>query len=78
MPASTPVPVLKVTPPGSVPVRAKVGAGKPLPVTWKLPDTPVSNEVLSRLVTAGAWLTVSVKACAAGLPTPLLALMVKA
>ena len=78
MPASTPVPVLKVTPPGSVPVRAKVGAGKPLPVTWKLPATPTSNKVPFRLVTAAAWLTVRVKACVPGLPTPLLALTVKA
>ena len=36
----------------------------------KLPATLLVNVVLFALVMAGAWLTVSVKVCTAGEPTP--------
>ena len=77
VPAST-VP-LKVTPLGSVPpVWVNIGAGKPLAVGVKLPADPAAKVVALALVKAAAWLTVSVKFWVAGLPAPLLALMVKA
>ena len=42
------------------------------------PAVPTVNVALVALVIAGAWATVSVKACVAGVPTPLLALKVNA
>ena len=41
-------------------------------VTWNEPGLPVVNVVPFALVIAGAWSTVNVKACEAGVPTPLL------
>jgi len=61
VPESTPVVVLKLTPPGSVPVMLNVGAGKPVASTVKLPAVPTTNVVLLALVMAGGWLIVSVK-----------------
>src|ERR1700683_830077 len=78
VPDSSP-PVLRVTPPGSGPVSEKVGAGLPVAVTVKLPDTPVVKEVALAEVMVGATpeeLTVRVKLWVVGVPTPLLALMV--
>src|SRR5207245_7880099 len=71
-----PVLVLKVTPEGNVPASLKVGAGKPVAVTVKLPAVPTVNVVLLALVMAGAWFTVSVKLWVALLPTPLAAVNV--
>ena len=51
----------KVTPPGSAPVSLRAAVGKPVVVTVKVPSVPVVNVVLSALVIAGAWSTVSVK-----------------
>ena len=65
-----------VTPLGSVPVRLTDGVGVPLVVTVKLPAVPVVNAVLLALVIAGAWFTLRVKLWLAGLPTPLLAVIV--
>jgi len=76
VPLSTPL--AKVTPVGSEPVRLKVGAGKPLAVGVKLPAEPAAKLVALALVKAAAWLTVSVKARVAGVPTPLLATTSKA
>ena len=67
---------LRVIPVGSEPVWLKVGAGKPVAVTWNELATPIVNCVLFPLVIAGAWSTVSVKACVALGVTPLLAIMV--
>ena len=78
MPLSTPVVASKVTPDGRVPVRLKVGAGKPLAVGVKLPAVPTAKVVALALVKAATWFTVSVKFLVAGVPTPLLALTVKA
>ena len=52
-----------------------VGVGKPVVVTVKVPALPTVNVVLSALVIAGAWSTVSVKVCVASGPTPLAAVM---
>ncbi len=76
VPASTPVAGVKVTPLGKVPLTLKVGDGKPVFVTVKLPALPTVNVVLFALVIAGAWFTVRVKFCMALLPTPLLAVKV--
>jgi hypothetical protein len=70
-----------VTPLGSVPVSVKVGVGDPVAVTVKLPAAPTVNVVLLALVIAGATcavFTVRVNAWLAGLPTPLLAVIVSA
>jgi hypothetical protein len=61
VPLSTPVPALKVTPPGSVPVSASVGLGKPVLVTVNDPAIPTVRVVLAALVMAGAWFKVRVK-----------------
>ena len=45
-------------------------------VTVKDPAVPVVNVVLVPLVIAGAWFTVRVKFCVAGLPMPLVAVIV--
>ena len=62
VPLNTPVVEFRVTPEGSVPVSLKVGAGRPVAVTVKVPGWPSMNVVLFRLVMAGAALTVNVKA----------------
>ena len=77
---AVPLPLLtNVTPLGSVPVCVSVGVGVPVVVTVKLPAVPTVNVVLLALVIAGAVcavFTVNVKLWLAGLPTPLLAVMV--
>jgi hypothetical protein len=78
VPLSTPVKESKLTPLGSVPVLLKAGLGKPVAVTVNVPPVPNVNDVLFALVIAGAWSTVSVKLCVAAVPTPLLAVIVKA
>jgi hypothetical protein len=67
----------KVTPLGSAPVSESEAAGLPEVVTLKLPGVPVVNVVLFALVRAGAWFTVSVNVWLTGVPTPLLAVMVR-
>src|SRR5918994_6324472 len=65
-----PVVVSNVTPAGRVPVTEKVGAGKPLAVTVKVPAVPATNVVVAALVMAGASFTVNVNACVLSGPTP--------
>ena len=67
---------MNVTPVGSVPVRDSVAAGKPVLVMLNVPAVPMVNEALFALVMAGTWLTVNVKLCCAGEPTPLVAVRV--
>src|SRR5215472_4438532 len=71
-----PVPGLNVTPLGNVPVSLNVGVGLPVAVTVNVPAVPTVNVVLLALVITGAVFTVSVKAWAAGVPTPLVAVKV--
>ena len=78
VPLSTPVVASKVTPVGRVPDWLKVGVGKPLAVGVKVPFDPTAMVVALALVKAATWFTVSVKFLVAGVPTPLLALTVKA
>jgi hypothetical protein len=66
-----------VTPPGRAPVSESEAAGEPAVVTEKVPAEPVVNVVLLALVMAGAWFTVNVKVWLTGVPTPLLAVMVR-
>src|SRR5215472_12572307 len=68
-----------VTPLGSVPVFVSDGVGVPVVVTVKLPAVPTVNVVLLALVMLGAIpaLTVRVKLWLAGVPTPLLAVIVR-
>src|SRR5215472_873275 len=66
-----------VTPLGSVPVSVSDGVGAPVVVTVKLPAAPTVNVVLLGLVIAGVWFTVRVKLWLAGVPTPLLAVIVR-
>ena len=66
-----------VTPLGRVPVAVRDGVGAPVAVTVKLPAVPTVKVVLVALVIAGAWLTVRVKGWLAGVPTLLLAVMVR-
>ena len=61
VPLSTPVVVLRVTPVGSEPDSANVGAGVPVAVTVNDPAVPTLKVVLLALVIAGPWFTVSVK-----------------
>ena len=69
----------KVTPAGNDPVSLSgVGIGKPVVVTVNVPNVPVVNVVLSALVIAGAWSTVSVKLWLASGTTPLAAVIVSA
>ncbi len=66
VPPNVPVPFplsTNVTPDGSAPVRVMAATGNPVVVTANVPATPTVNVVALALVTAGAWLTVSVKAC---------------
>ena len=74
VPESTPP--VKLTPEGSVPVRAMVGAGLPVAVTGNEPADPAVKVVLAAEVMAGDESTVRVKDWVAGLPTPLVAVMV--
>ncbi len=79
VPLSVAVPLplsTKVTPPGSAPVSARAGFGKPVEVTVKLPRALTEKEVAVALVIAGAWFTVRVKVCVASARDPLCALMV--
>jgi hypothetical protein len=78
-PPSVPVPlalVVNVTPLGSAPDSLSEAVGVPVVVTVNVEDTPIANVVLFALVIVGAWSTVNVKACEAGVPTPLLAVNV--
>ena len=71
---------VKVTPLGSAPDSVRDGVGDPVVVTVKLPAVPTVNVVLLALVIVGAVraaLTVSVKLWLAGVPTPLLAVIVR-
>ena len=79
VPASVAVPLpllVKVTPVGSVPVRDTIAAGEAGVVMVNVPARPGLNAALFALVIAGAWLTVRVKLCCAGEPTPLVAVIV--
>ena len=77
VPLSTPVEALNDTPLGSAPLSLRVGVGEPVFVTVKVvPATPTAKVLLSALVMAGAWFTVSVKLCVPFGVTPLLAVMV--
>jgi hypothetical protein len=70
---------VKATPIGSVPDSLRLGAGKPVVVTEKVPTAPTVKVVPLALVMAGgwpSWLTVRVKLCVAVVPTPLLAVNV--
>jgi len=68
-----------VTPLGNAPVSVSDGVGDPVVVTVKLPAVPTVNVVVLALVITGACVlfTVRVKPWLAGLPTPLLAVMVR-
>ena len=71
---------VKVTPLGSAPDSVRDGVGDPVVVTVKLPAVPTVNVVLLALVIVGevcVALTVSVKIWLAGVPTPLLAVIVR-
>jgi hypothetical protein len=67
-----------VTPLGSGPVFVTVGVGVPVVVTVKVAADVAVNVALAALVIASAWLTVRVKLWVAGVPTPLLAVIVSA
>ena len=54
MPASAPVPAVKVTPIGNVPVTERVGAGVPVAVTVKVLADKTLNVVALALVICGA------------------------
>jgi hypothetical protein len=73
VPESTPA-ELRVTPLGSVPLWVKVGVGKPLAVTVKVPGELTVKVARLLLVIPGAWRTVSVKFWVASVPVPLVAL----
>src|SRR5436190_13547592 len=64
------------TPPGIAPVIDMVGAGTPVAVAVNVPRLPTVKVVLLALVITGPVLTVSVKTCEAGAPTPLVAVIV--
>jgi hypothetical protein len=51
----------KLTPEGNGPVSIRVGDGRPVVVTMKLPGWPASKVVLAPLVMAGAWTLDSVR-----------------
>ena len=75
---AVPLPLsVKVTPPGSEPPSATAGTGNPVEATVKLPAVPTVRVVVLALVMAGAWSTFKVKLWVAGLPTPLVAVMVQ-
>ncbi len=70
---------VKVTPEGSEPVSLRLGVGVPVVSTVKVPAAPSAKVVAATEVMAGACaveVTVSVKLWLAGVPTPLLAVMV--
>src|SRR5262245_26531950 len=76
VPPSVAVPLplsTNVTPAGSAPDLLTAAVGNPVVVTVNDPDEPTANVVAFALVTAGAWLTVSVNDCVAFGRTPLLA-----
>ena len=76
VPEITPVVGSRPRPLGRVPVvTAKVGAGKPVAATVKLPAVPTVKVALAALVMVGDWPTVRVKVCVASVPTPLPATM---
>jgi hypothetical protein len=54
----------------------KVGAGKPVAATLKLPLVPTTKVVLFALVKAGAWFTVRVKLCMEAAEQALVAVIV--
>ena len=66
----------KLTPAGSVPDSESAALGLPVEVTAKLPALPSVNVVELAEVMAGAASTVRVKDWVAGLPTPLVAVIV--
>ncbi len=84
VPESVPVPLplsVKVTPLGSVPLRAMLGVGSPVVVTLKLPAVPTTKVVLLALVMAGGWVgcvtvilavTIWLSTVAVALPAPAL------
>ena len=79
VPASAPVPGVKVTPFGRVPDSARVGVGEPVAVTVNVPAVPSVNVVWLAEVMAGGVPeveTVRVKDWLAGEPTPLVAVKV--
>ena len=59
-PLRTPVEVLKVSPPGSVPLSENVGGGTPVAVTVKESTLPVTNSMLAGEVIWGATFTVRI------------------
>ena len=68
---------VKVTPLGSAPVSLSAGAGIPVVVTTKELAVPFENEADAAEVIAGPWMRCKVKDWEAGLPTPLVAVIVK-
>ena len=71
VPLSTPVAVLKDTPPGRTPASDKVGAGEPLAVIVNVPGVPTVNDVVDALVMAGACVMATVKKTVWRIPLPL-------
>ena len=70
---------LNVTPFGRAPVSVKEGVGTPVVVTVNVPGVPTIKVALPTLVIVGACevlFTLRVKLWLAGLPTPLLAVIV--
>ena len=59
---------VKVTPVGKAPVTSRLAAGKPVLVTVNVPGAPCANVAALALEIAGAWFTVRVKVCWAGVP----------
>ena len=58
-------------------MTATVAEGKPVVVIANVPAAPTLKLNALALVIAGAWFTVSVNACAIGVPTPFEAEMLK-
>ena len=77
---AVPLPLsLKVTGLGNDPDSVRAGVGEPVVVTVNVPAEPTENVALLALVIVGAVVpefTVSVKDWVAGVPTPLLAVIV--
>ena len=67
---------VKPTPPGSEPILDRLGAGKPVVVTRKLPALPAMKVVEPALLIAAAWSTFNLKACLASGARPLAAVIV--
>src|SRR5687768_479638 len=68
VPASAPVPGVKVMPLGSAPLTDSVGAGTPLAATVKLPGAPTMNVAALALLMPEGWFTTSVNPCVALAP----------